>query len=242
MNILYAPLLGILLVLPLFFLGKKKKEYKKEFLFIFLLYFLLDSLLTALPIELPNFDYVGFSMNWSGKLNSYVLAALFFILYRGIPIEEYGFKRRQNPDSKPFALRVFAAFFLFMIVYSFVFGTYTGGWENFLFQLTMPCIIEEVTYRGVLLTLLGRIFQPNMRLGKIHFGMGVVITAILFGLWHGLSITNDFQISIAWLPFVFTGLIGFVLALVKERTGSLVYPILIHIVINLTPQLMGYIL
>jgi membrane protease YdiL (CAAX protease family) len=105
----------------------------------------------------------------------------------------------------------------------------------------MPSVIEEIVYRGILLTLLSMVFVKNLKIGKMNFGMGVIITSILFGLWHSLNITNDLDITMSWVPFIYTGLIGFVLALVKERTGSLLFPIVIHQMINILPQTMGYV-
>jgi membrane protease YdiL (CAAX protease family) len=128
-----------------------------------------------------------------------------------------------------------------MLAYCIFIGRYKASIENVIFQLLMPSVIEEIVYRGILLTLLSMVFVKNLKIGKINFGMGVIITSILFGLWHGLNITNDLDITMSWIPFIYTGLIGFVLALVKERTGSLLFPIVIHQIINILPQTMGHV-
>ena len=128
-----------------------------------------------------------------------------------------------------------------MMAYSIFIGRYKADIENILFQLTMPSIIEEVVYRGILLSLFSLLYIDNLHLGNINFGIGVVVTSILFGLWHGLNVNVDFEITISWIPFIYTGLIGFILALVRERTGSLLFPIIIHVIVNIMPQTMGFI-
>ena len=105
----------------------------------------------------------------------------------------------------------------------------------------MPSIIEEVVYRGILLSLFSLLYIDNLHIGNINFGIGVVVTSILFGLWHGLNVNVDFEITISWMAFIYTGLIGFILALVRERTGSLLFPIIIHVIVNIMPQTMGFI-
>jgi len=56
-----------------------------------------------------------------------------------------------------------------------------------------------------------------------------------------LNIKNDLSMTMNWVLFIYTGVLGFVFALVKERTGSLVYPVLLHIIVNIVPNTMGYV-
>ena len=106
----------------------------------------------------------------------------------------------------------------------------------------MPAIVEEIAYRGIMMTILSSFLTKNIQWGKTTFGGSVLITSVLFGLWHGLTITSDFQIEMAWFPLIFTGLIGVLLGIVRERTGSLLVPVLLHLIINVVPNLIGYLL
>ncbi|NRB62982.1 MAG: CPBP family intramembrane metalloprotease [Saprospiraceae bacterium] len=240
MSILSTPIAYLIIVLPLFFIGKKQQPPYKEYIIAFTIYAILDMLVTALPIEFPAFDFMHLDMNWSGKIYSYILAILFFLFYKKIPLAQFGMTTKQNEGSLRFSLWTTATFILVMFAYCIFIGRYQTSIENILFQLTMPSVVEEITCRGILLTLLSMVFVPNYKIGKINFGMGAIITAVIFGLWHGLYISNAFEISMSWVPFIYTGIIGFVLALVKERTGSLLFPIIIHIIVNMMPQTMGY--
>ena len=72
-------------------------------------------------------------------------------------------------------------------------------------------IVEEVVFRKILL----------LRLLPFGEGFAVLTSAILFGLFHG---------NLAQLPYAFA--VGLVLGLVAARTGRLIYPILLHVLLN----------
>jgi membrane protease YdiL (CAAX protease family) len=241
MSIITTPIIYLILILPLIFFGKKQSNASKQYIIVFVLYVILDMFATALPIEFHYFDFVKLEMNWSGKIYSYILAAAFILFFKSIPLSQYGITTKQKEGSINFSVRTTIAVLVVMLAYCIFIGRYKASIENVIFQLLMPSVIEEIVYRGILLTLLSMVFVKNLKIGKMNFGMGVIITSILFGLWHGLNITNDLDITMSWVPFVYTGLIGFVLALVKERTGSLLFPIVIHQIINILPQTMGYV-
>ncbi len=241
MQILLEPLICILIILPLIYFGKKKESYKSEFTLIFALYFLMDSLVTVIPIQYPILNLFNLQMNWQGKVNSYILAFTFFFFYRKFPIDEYGFTLKQKENSHKYFLKILIGFTLFALIYSHLIERYSSEIENILFQLTMPSIVEEIVFRGILLGLLNQVFIKSFRIGKTYFGMGVIITSILFGLWHGLSIDTSLGFNLYWVPLIYTTVIGFILALIKERTGSILGPIILHIVINTIPNVIGYI-
>ncbi|VAV84151.1 hypothetical protein MNBD_BACTEROID02-494 [hydrothermal vent metagenome] len=241
MNLIIEPLIYLLLILPLLIIGKKKENWKKHYLIIFSVYLILDMVITSLPIQFEFLDFINLKMNWTGKVFSYLLAIIFLLSYHKISLKEFGITFTQKDNSKKFAIRTTLIVTLLMILYCIFIGRYKSSIENIMFQLTMPSIIEEVAVRGILLTLLSMVFIKNFKIGKTHFGMGVIITAVLFGLWHGLSISNEFEISMYWIPFIYTGIMGFVLALVKEKTGSLLFPIIIHLIMNILPNTMGYV-
>ena len=241
MNIITTPIIYLILILPLIYFGKKKSNGSKQNIIVFVIYVILDMYATALPIEFHYFDFVKLEMNWSGKIYSYILATAFLLNFKSIPLSQFGITTKQKEGSFHFSVWTTVAFLVVMLSYCIFIGRYKANIENIIFQITMPCIVEEIVYRGILLTLLSTVFIDNFKIGKTSFGMGVIITSILFGLWHGLNITNDLELIISWIPFIYTGLIGFVLALIKERTGSLLFPIIIHGIINILPQTMGYI-
>ena len=77
-------------------------------------------------------------------------------------------------------------------------------------------ILEELTFRKVLLD----------GLHDWHEGYAAVLSALLFGLMHG----NHMQFFLAFF-------IGLIFAMVYQRTGRVIYSMLLHAMINLTGTL-----
>ena len=74
-------------------------------------------------------------------------------------------------------------------------------------------ILEELAFRKVLLD----------RLHDTHEGYAAVVSALLFGLMHG----NHVQFFLAFF-------IGLIFAMVYQRTGRIIYTMILHAMINLT--------
>ncbi len=105
--------------------------------------------------------------------------------------------------------------------------------EWLLFQATMPGLDEELFMRGLMLLLFHQAFGKSMTIGGAKTGWGLWLTTLLFGLLHGIAwVEGGLQINAA--AIVFTGLIGFVAGWMRERTGSLVVPVLFHNAFNVT--------
>lgn len=96
----------------------------------------------------------------------------------------------------------------------------TGIWWN-----VKSVFFEELIFRGVLLYIL---------IKKLGAAKAVVISAIAFGMYHWFShevIGNPVQMLITFLT---TGTMGLVYAYGYSKTGSLYFPIAIHLGWNLT--------
>lgn len=79
-------------------------------------------------------------------------------------------------------------------------------------------ICEEIIYRGFVIHYLSSL---PLELEKIHL---LILSAVIFGFAH---------IYQGWKGFILTGLIGFVFARIYLETGSLLFPILLHIIIDM---------
>ena len=89
---------------------------------------------------------------------------------------------------------------------------------------------EEIIFRGYIQSRLNEAFEQPYRIFGVEFGWGVVITAVLFGLTHvGLTtslITGQMQLYWAWGFWTFFG--GLVFGFVREKSGSILAPALLH--------------
>lgn len=90
---------------------------------------------------------------------------------------------------------------------------------NILSTALLPCLVEELVFRGYL-------FGTLRRHGD---GIAILISALVFGLFHG---------NILQFPFAF--LLGLVQAWLLVKTGSILPCILLHFANNLTSVLIDF--
>lgn len=103
----------------------------------------------------------------------------------------------------------------------------------------MPGLDEESSFRGVLLALLVAAFGKPFRAAGIRIGCGALPVIAFFGLGHTLDVLTAAQIvwSDFWLTLGLTGGTGAALLWLKERTGSIWVPVLVHNIINVGSKL-----
>lgn len=241
MNIFIEPLLFLLVLFPLLICGHKNQTYNNLYLIHFVLYLFLDYIITVLPLHFDCLNLIDLTMNWQGKINSYILAIFFLFVLKPLPPHQFGMTLIQNKNSIKFIFISIIGCVLFSLAYSHFVERYQASLEMLLFQLTMPSIIEEIVFRGIILGLLNKIYVKCYSFKTIRYGMGLIISSLLFGMWHGVQLEEHFQIKIIWLPLLYTSLIGFLLGLVREKTNSVLLPIVFHTLINTIPNLAGYI-
>ena len=120
---------------------------------------------------------------------------------------------------------------------------YTCGWvamkapsdrppllDTIIFQLVFSAFGEELLFRGYFQARLNDAFGRHWKIAGIRFGPGVIIVAILFGIVHLLNpfkpLSGQFRLD--WTACVITCFIGVHLGLVREATGTLIAPALVH--------------
>ena len=103
--------------------------------------------------------------------------------------------------------------------------------ETIAFQWTMPGLDEELFYRGTLLLALNEAFRGRMSIAGAPIGYGGVLTSLLFGITHALSYKAG-AVDFDLMTFAMTGLPAFLLLWLRERTGSLLLPVIAHNIAN----------
>ncbi len=103
--------------------------------------------------------------------------------------------------------------------------------ERLLYQATMPGLDEELFMRGLLLALLLRGFAERWNLWGAPMGPAAVSITFLFAAGHGLRIVEG-SLFFDPLNFAVTGTLGFGLLWLRQRTGSLAAPVLVHNLLN----------
>jgi uncharacterized protein len=89
---------------------------------------------------------------------------------------------------------------------------------------------EEFTFRGYFQSRLNQAFGRPLKLFGIQFGVGLILSSLLFGLWHALN-TYEPTLglsSLAWGWALSTSVGGLFFGLIREKTGTLLAPSIAH--------------
>jgi len=88
---------------------------------------------------------------------------------------------------------------------------------------------EEILYRGYIQSRLNEAWGRPHHFFGVSLGWGIVITSLIFGISH-LGILNLFQgnFNLAWPWFFWTFFGGLVFGFIREKTGSIVAPAMLH--------------
>lgn len=216
---------------------RKATKYWYVLLIIFLIGFF-DNLSNTITIAFPvtqiikshswnNYLYC----NWSPKIYSIVFSLLLLIPLRiknVISADDIGLRLKQNSDSIRFSILFVLFFFVTSIMIGLLGRKGPFDAKTLLFLATMPGLNEEIIYRGFMLGLFNKIFDKKFSLLGTSFGWGAILTSVVFGLLHGFNLSENYQLQFDFITIILTGIFGFFFAMIRERSGSLVFPVLAH--------------
>lgn len=216
------------------FLMSKTRHAFWAFLFLFLL--AADYFLTGFPLLYNITSIPGTEWNWIGKLFSLSLSLL-VVAGSTLSLKEVGLTTTQRVGSVGPAVFMTIGLVLVSILIGFRFAEAdTVTTETVLYQLTLPGIAEEIAYRGLFLAILHHAMPA--RKGKFTYWLPVIITTVAFGLWYGLDV-EGWSVTFDTYAFIFPFVGGAAFAWMRERTGSLVFPIIGHNASNLAFYMAG---
>lgn len=192
------------------------------------LYAFYDFLLTRGFYLVPD-PFPEAAWNWAGKL----MAVAGVLTVSAIPV--FGWRRagitlRQGKGS-------FAALIVLALLGGLFFYLALSNpdgrddWETIAFQWTMPGLDEEIFYRGLFLLAMNEAFSARARILGAPIGYGGLIATVLFGLAHGLAYDGG-GVSFDAMSFAMTGGPALILLWLRERTGSVLMPIIGHNIAN----------
>lgn len=169
---------------------------------------------------------LGGDWNWQGKIMA-LAASLVVIALPGFGRRETGLTVVQAPGSLKPALPVVGLYVGLFLILALIFPNEGLSVEALAFQLTMPGLEEEVFYRGVLLVALGRAFAGRVRFLGVDWGLGAILSCVLFGLAHAFGF-SDGEFSFDPLTMGLTAVPSLIAVWLALKTRSLVLPVLLH--------------
>ena len=101
---------------------------------------------------------------------------------------------------------------------------------GFLFYIFFLGLGEELLFRGYIQSRLNEAWGRPFQFFGVPWGWGLIITSVIFGLMHviniGSLINGNWQLEPWWGLWTFFG--GLVNGFVREKTGSIVAPSILH--------------
>ena len=184
-----------------------------------------DALLTNLYHHVPRF-LPRTEWNWQGKL----LALAATLIIASLPAfgwKKVGLTLRQERKGVRSAVLVALIVCAVFVYFALKMPNEPLDRETLAFQLTMPGLEEEPFYRGVLLLALDQAFRGRVRLLGIQWGWGALLSSGLFGLAHAFGYAHG-AFSFDPQTMALTAGPALIAVWLRQRTGSLVLPILLH--------------
>ena len=208
-KIILEQLIHFLVVLPIIiFTLKNKKSACLKILLTFSAFFLIHGILLYLPLEVESLRIFNEKWNWTGKIFAILGSISFLLIYRKFNLKEYYLSLGQNKKFLKKGILVILVIFIIQTIFNLIY-TSPKEWdtESILYQLTMPGIDEEIAYRGIMLGLLTKILKPS---AYTIFHPAILVTALLFGMAHGVFFNNSYELIFNSIPFLSTTLYGII--------------------------------
>jgi membrane protease YdiL (CAAX protease family) len=174
----------------------------------------------------------GLDWNWTGKAIAIAASLALIAILPSITRTSVGLRWRQADRSLAAAGLCIGLLCAFSwSIEAWAADGRDTSFERLLYQATMPGLDEELFMRGLLLALFVEGFGESRKRFGAAFGSAEIAVTFLFAAGHALRIVGG---AIAFDPLVFcvTAVIGAGLAWLRQRTESLVMPVVAHNLIN----------
>jgi len=184
-----------------------------------------DAVLTRGYGHIP-LSFGSSNWNWEGK----ALAVLLSLVVASLPVigwRRAGMTLKQDRRGLTGALILSGPLAVLFLGLALYFPGQGFDPDSLAFQLTMPGLDEELFYRGVLLLMLNEAFGKPLRILGASMGWGAALSSLAFGLTHALGY-SDGGFTFEPLLMASTGGAALLLVWLREKTGSVLLPILLH--------------
>lgn len=112
------------------------------------------------------------------------------------------------------------------------------------FQLFLTGPSEEILFRALPISVITCIIpsEKDIKTAKLHISWATIVSAIFFALAHIKWTINPFSVSFECMQLLFSLLLGVMYGIVYQKSKSVIYPMIMHSITNVTVVGVGYIL
>ncbi len=231
-RILLESILPILVLFPIItYLAKEHTQVKT--LIIFTLIFLVYQILIKLPTVIQDVQIIHSKWNWTGKMYSITFGLLVYYSIREY-LKPFDFIRlRQEAISFNKTLLV-ASIPVFLALFSFFGPPRVYDFETLLYESTMPGIDEEIIFRAILLGIMLTTLKERISFFNLSIvNHSLILNGLLFGLAHGLHVTEDFGIKFDYGQGIGTFFYGYLFSWITIQSKSIFIGTISHNLGNL---------
>jgi len=164
--------------------------------------------------------------DWLGALmltGGFLLAGWFYIRKNNDVVVPNPVQTRAND------LKISIGFILGSLFVCFLVTPYAPLLSRAVQMLVFVGFLEEFFFRGYIQSRFNAVFGKPFRYRGVGFGWGLVFAALIFGLFHPITVLG----SNPWPWALWTAALGLVLGYLREKTGSVIAPAILHGVIVL---------
>jgi membrane protease YdiL (CAAX protease family) len=234
-HVILGAIINLLIISPLVLLTLNDKTRKAfNSLIAFCAFYLINTTLLYLPLEFKHLIIIDGKWNWTGKIFA-ILGSTVFILSSIQKFKPKNYYLTLNQHSGFIQKGILVVVLVVLIPFikcitSCYFGSsLNGDFETILFQSTMPGLDEEIAFRGIMLGLLIKVLSP-LRITILH--PAIMVTAILFGLVHGLVINQSLELHFNVIPFLNSFTLGIIWGWLTIKSGSILLSLVSHNLYN----------
>ena len=110
-----------------------------------------------------------------------------------------------------------------------IFGAPNFSWEPLFYNALAVGPAEELFFRGVVFALVLEAFGARKTILGAEMNWGMIPAALVFGFAHFTSTPGGEEIAFNIFPTIWTTLGGFILAWLRQASGSLLLPYVVHV-------------
>ena len=158
--------------------------------------------------------------DWLGSLT---LSVVYLVVFYFIPKVTNKLPTRNNIITPNKRITVFSIFSISTVILAYFTYEYIPVLSKILYYIFIVGLGEELLFRGYLQSSFNRYFGKSFNIGKVKFGWGLFLSALLFGMMHALVVVPPL-----WPWALFTLILGLILGFIREKDGSILSAVLLH--------------